>query len=144
MSYHNPLECPQEDEIKNIKMVLNELTSSVALMAQSNKDLAESTRQTSVDVREMVSTLNNYVVISTRLTGQVDRNTQDINNLARLLREADDDITNLKVKIGDYSLKDLSNTQSVHDDFLRGAKWIGGGIILAIVGLILTAIAGIL
>lgn len=144
MSPHDLQDCPQEDEIKNIKTVLHELTTNVALMTQSNRDLAESTRQTSMDVREMVATLNNYVVLSTRLSGQVERNTQDINNLAALVRGNEEEITDLRVKIGEYSLKDMSDTQSVHEDFLKGAKWIGGGIILAIVGLILTAIAGVL
>ena len=141
-NYH--VDCPQEKEIDSIKRVLGELTTNVALMTQSNRDLAEFTRQTSVDVREMVNTLNNYVVLSTRLTGQVERNTTDINNLGGIVREQNFQITDIKIKIGEYSLKELSDTQAVHEDFLKGAKWIGGGVILAIVGLILTAIAGVL
>lgn len=144
MSSHDPIDCPQEDEIKNIKLVLTELTTNVAIMTQSNRDLAESTRQTSADVREMVATLNNYVVLSTRLSGQVERNTLDINNLAALVRENGEEITDIKVKMGEYSLKDISDTQSVHEDFLKGAKWIAGGVILSIMGLILAAIAKVL
>lgn len=137
-------DCPQDVEIRNIKAVLNELILNVGLMTQSNKDLIESTRQTSTDVKDLVATLNNYIVLSTRISGQVERNTIDIMNVANLARENTEKINIINVKIGEYSLKDMSDTQSVHEDFLKGAKWIGGGVILAIVGLILTAIAGVL
>lgn len=144
MADHNKTDCPQDGEIRNIKTVLNELITNVALMTQSNRELSENVRQTSTDVRSLVDTLNSYVVLSTRISGQVERNTQDISNVAKIARENTEKINIINVKIGEYSLKDMSDTQSVHEDFLKGAKWIGGGIILAIVGLILTAIAGVL
>lgn len=134
--------CDKKEEIQNIQTELGGSRTALALLAQSYERMATSQEVASEELSKVNITLHKSLVEIGKVTTKQEEHQSSISILFDKTEGLRKDVTTLKTSVGGVSISGLDKRLAISELLLRGVTFIGGGVALSILGLVITAIFG--